>query len=254
MKKEMYYLLTGSEESEPIRMDTDLESYEAVESGTANLLNVLDDIRHHIATNKEGITRDEAIAEQMINILICKMSSEDDGEVVFSNGDQPAEISQSIHEYFDQVAVEKYSDTLPNGGEIELTDETLAYVVRQIRNIRLYDLGHDILGEAFQFFITPVLKGSQGQFFTPMDTIKMMVDMVNPRPDEKVIDPACRTGGFLTAASAHSAKEQTFATGGGAGQAALTTYQAEEGEGGVLWYRQRRISQRNYASPLYSIR
>jgi len=233
-RKETHYFLTDSEESEVIRMDADLESYEVVESDTANFLNILDDIRHHIATNEEGITRDEAIAEQMINLLICKMSSEDDGEAVFSNGDEPAEISKNIHEYFDQVVTKKYSDTLPNGGKIELTVETLAYIAQKIRDVHLHELGPDVLGEAFQFFITPVLKGSQGQFFTPMDTIKMMVDMVNPRPDEKVIDPACGTGGFLTAASAHSAKEQTFATGAGAGQAALTTYQDTGGEGGYF--------------------
>lgn len=217
-------------------MDADLESYDVAESDTANLLNILDDIRQHIATNEEGITRDEAIAEQMINLLICKMSSEDDGKRVFSKGDDSEEISNHIHKYFDEVVKKKYSNTLPNGGEIELTDETLAHVARQLRDINLHDIGQDVLGEAFQFFITPVLKGSQGQFFTPMDTIKMMVDMVNPQPDEKVIDPACGTGGFLTAASAHSAKEQTFATGTGAGQAALTTYQdtGRETEGGYF--------------------
>lgn len=88
-------------------MDADLESYEVVESDKANFLNILDNIRHYIATNEEGITRDESIAEQMINLLTSKMSSEDDGESVFSIGDEPAEISDIIHKYVSHEVTKK---------------------------------------------------------------------------------------------------------------------------------------------------
>ena len=53
------------------------------------------------------------------------------------------------------------------------------------------------LPEAFEVFIGPSLKGSQGQFFTPRNVVKMLIEMVNVSQNDKVIDPACGSGGFL---------------------------------------------------------
>ncbi|MBI5368601.1 MAG: SAM-dependent DNA methyltransferase [Planctomycetes bacterium] len=39
-----------------------------------------------------------------------------------------------------------------------------------------------------------------GQYFTPRELIKAIVDVMRPGPDETVCDPACGTGGFLLAA------------------------------------------------------
>ena len=39
-----------------------------------------------------------------------------------------------------------------------------------------------------------------GQYFTPRELIKAIVDVMQPRPDDTVCDPACGTGGFLLAA------------------------------------------------------
>lgn len=41
------------------------------------------------------------------------------------------------------------------------------------------------------------LKGSQGQFFTPRNVVKMIVEILNPDENDKIIDPACGSGGFL---------------------------------------------------------
>jgi len=47
------------------------------------------------------------------------------------------------------------------------------------------------------------LKGAQGQFFTPRNVIKLMVEIINPQPNELLIDPACGTGGFLVESLRH---------------------------------------------------
>ena len=41
------------------------------------------------------------------------------------------------------------------------------------------------------------MKGGQGQFFTPRNVVQMVIDMVDPEPDDKILDPACGSGGFL---------------------------------------------------------
>ena len=45
--------------------------------------------------------------------------------------------------------------------------------------------------------------GNAGEFYTPRPVTEFMVRMVDPKLDEKVMDPACSTGGFLTSAIEH---------------------------------------------------
>ena len=44
------------------------------------------------------------------------------------------------------------------------------------------------------------MRGDKGQFFTPRNVMKMVVEMINPSLDEKVLDSSCGTGGFLVTA------------------------------------------------------
>ena len=55
--------------------------------------------------------------------------------------------------------------------------------------------------------------GVNGQFRTPRHIIRMMVDLMEPAPDEVICDPACGTSGFLVAASEYlkeNRKEEVF--------------------------------------------
>jgi type I restriction enzyme M protein len=45
--------------------------------------------------------------------------------------------------------------------------------------------------------------GNAGEFYTPRAVTRFMVDMLDPRLGEKILDPACGTGGFLTGAIEH---------------------------------------------------
>ena len=48
--------------------------------------------------------------------------------------------------------------------------------------------------------------GDSGEFYTPRAVVRVMVDVVNPKIGETVLDPACGTGGFLVEAFTHVAK------------------------------------------------
>lgn len=48
--------------------------------------------------------------------------------------------------------------------------------------------------------------GSSGEFYTPRAVVQFMTEITNPKLGEKVLDPACGTGGFLTSAIEHIRK------------------------------------------------
>ena len=73
----------------------------------------------------------------------------------------------------------------------------LKYIVGELQLYSLKDSSRDAVGEAFEIFIGPSLKGAQGQFFTPRNVVNMIIRMIDPDTDEKILDPACGSGGFL---------------------------------------------------------
>ena len=49
--------------------------------------------------------------------------------------------------------------------------------------------------------------GDSGEFYTPRAVVRFMVERIDPRIGETVLDPACGTGGFLTESYAHMARQ-----------------------------------------------
>jgi len=49
--------------------------------------------------------------------------------------------------------------------------------------------------------------GDSGEFYTPRPIVRFMVEVMDPQLGEAVLDPACGTGGFLTEAYTHMAKQ-----------------------------------------------
>ena len=59
----------------------------------------------------------------------------------------------------------------------------------------------DVRGDVYEYLLNKIAQsGLNGQFRTPRHIIKMMVSMMQPKPDDVICDPACGTSGFLVAA------------------------------------------------------
>ncbi len=166
------------------------------------LQSVFRDIRNHLAGNLTGITRDEALAQQIINLLFCKVFDEmDKGPDQYVDfraavGESPETVHQRIMDIFASVK-ERYGDVFSKTDTIEIDPVSLAYVVGELQNYSITEASRDAIGDAFEVFIGPALRGTEGQFFTPRNVVRMMVDVLAPQPGELIIDPACGSGGFL---------------------------------------------------------
>jgi len=173
-----------------------------------NLKAVFKTMRNYLAANAVGITRDEVFAQQLINLIFCKIYDErftkPNDMVTFRAGvdEEPKEVRARIVQLFDLVK-KQYSDVIEIADAIQLDAASLTHIVGALQQYALTASDRDAVGEAFETFIGPALKGPQGQFFTPRNVVKMVVDMVDPQPDERIIDPACGSGGFLVEGLRH---------------------------------------------------
>ncbi len=70
------------------------------------------------------------------------------------------------------------------------------------------------LGDAFEYLLSVLgSQGDAGQFRTPRHIIDFIVQIVDPKKDETVLDPACGTAGFLISAYKHILRTNTDAKG-----------------------------------------
>src|SRR5213075_1207674 len=78
------------------------------------------------------------------------------------------------------------------------TPALLAKVVDLIDQVPMED--RDTKGDLYEYMLAKIATaGQNGQFRTPRHIIQLMVEMVEPKPDDVVCDPACGTAGFLIA-------------------------------------------------------
>ena len=165
-------------------------------------------IRHHLAGNAIGTTRDEALAQQLINLIFCKIYDErftaqnDILEFRAEVDETPQEIAARVGILFDKVKG-KYPEVLDFNDRIDLDERSVAYVVGELQNFCITEAERDVIADAFEMFIGGALKGGLGQFFTPRNVVRLMVEIVNPSPKGLLIDPACGSGGFLVESLKH---------------------------------------------------
>lgn len=175
---------------------------------SSDLKTIFRALRNHLAGNTVGTTRDEVLAQQLINLIFCKIYDErftkPDEIVSFRAGIDESEtkIKQRVVDLFEKVK-SKYKEVIDFSDKIALDAKSVRYIVGELQNYCLTDSDRDAIADAFETFIAGALKGGQGQFFTPRNVVKVMVEIIDPKSDELIIDPACGSGGFLVEALRH---------------------------------------------------
>ncbi len=172
-----------------------------------NLLYAFRRCHNYIAAN-EGMQKPEAFWE-LLKIIFCKIEDERSRELTFyvtpselKSRTSAATAKRRIQKLFTDKVVKDYPSIFiaSDAQEIQLNPSVLAFVVGQLQGFSLLASPVDVKGVAYEEIVGSNLRGDRGEFFTPRNACRMAVEMLDPRPDERLLDPACGTGGFLITA------------------------------------------------------
>ena len=81
--------------------------------------------------------------------------------------------------------------------DIRLTPEKVRTVVGYLESVNLGETDLDSKGRAFETFMGSFFRGNFGQYFTPREIVKFIVDVLPITQDSKILDTSCGSGGFL---------------------------------------------------------
>ncbi len=184
-----------------------------------NLLFVFKTCHNHIYVN-DGLQKQPAFFE-LLKVIFCKIEDERNipAPLEFyatskerNNPDGQLTVKKRISQIFIRVK-KKHGKIFEANEEILLAPRSLAYIVSELQKYSLLNTNIDIKGKAYEEIVGANLRGDRGEFFTPRNVMKMVVEMINPTINEKVLDSSCGTGGFLVNAMTHviGALEENFA-------------------------------------------
>ena len=83
--------------------------------------------------------------------------------------------------------------------------QLLRQVINKINEVDFNNLSErQHFGDIYEQILNDLQSaGNAGEYYTPRAVTSFMVDRIDPRPGESLLDPACGTGGFLTCAIRH---------------------------------------------------
>lgn len=182
---------------------------------------------HNYIHGNEGMPKDAAFW-QFLYLTFAKMQDEQSAapqKQFFALPEEPfnTEGRRRIRERIDRLfeAVKKKygpesdSPIFRGNEEITLSDAALAFLVAELQRYDFLRTDIDAKGLAYQELVGTNLRGDRGQYFTPREAIRLMVDMLAPHADERILDPSCGTGGFLTETLNYLLRSWKAADGGG---------------------------------------
>ena len=166
---------------------------------------------HNYIAGTEGLQKPDAFWE-LLKLIFCKI--EDERSEVLDFYVSPTELGNStaaapakarIQRLMSDKVVKKYPRIFTGvDRELGLKPNVVAYVVSQLQSYSLLASPVDVKGVAYEEVVGSNLRGDRGEFFTPRNACRMAVRMLSPQPDERLLDPACGTGGFLIIAMNHA--------------------------------------------------
>ncbi len=162
---------------------------------------------------------------ELLNLIFCKIYDEKRKFIDAENGksyrrmfwvgikeqnttEGRAKVAERIKGIFNGLKKDPlFSEVFDGNEKISLSDKGLAYIASELAKYSFLDATVDVKGMAYETIVSNTLKQEAGQFFTPRNIVRCMVEMLDPDEHHRVLDPACGSGGFLVMVLDHVRKK-----------------------------------------------
>ena len=164
---------------------------------------------HRTLYSNTNISRKEKLGSELIRLIFCKIYDElhdphDEPNFRVGINEDPADVKNRIVKIWNNIKKELQDDGICEAHETIVIDpKSIVYIVGELERYSLTKTNKDVVGAAFEIFAERQFTGDKGEFFTPRPIVKMCVEILDPKPNETIIDPACGSGGFLIYALEH---------------------------------------------------
>lgn len=175
----------------------DLVQKDKLVSEKKSLKGLIEEMEDEVLANA-GVDVFEEVFKLIYTKLYDEMESGRDHSrtLEFRNyGDTDEDLKVNIQNLFEK-AKEQWPGVFSTDAVITLTPSHLSICVSSLQDVKLFNSNLDVVDDAFEYLMNKSQKGEKGQFFTPRYVIDMCVRMLNPKKDEKMIDPASGSCGF----------------------------------------------------------
>jgi type I restriction enzyme M protein len=147
-------------------------------------------IRNFLAGRALGATRDQSLLEEVMKCLFAHKRMLLNGGI--PSGSDEFELAKRYRKYLADAG-----DVFVAKDELLLDPASIKFIHDHLSRIDLLSADRDPVGDLYETFIGSSIRGSEGQFFTPQNAGRWLVEAVAPASGERIIDPACGAGGFL---------------------------------------------------------
>jgi len=109
-----------------------------------------------------------------------------------------AELNPELKDVVDSVDFVQFAASRENA-------EILRQLIELFSEKKLHRVSPDILGDAYEWilrYFAPT-KAKEGEIYTPREVIQVLIEILDPKPEESVYDPACGSAGMLIEAFKH---------------------------------------------------
>ena len=154
----------------------------------------------------EGLTAGIERLNEFANVLFVKLFCEKNNKLEIWNTFKTTADELLINTFNNsmQTLIKDYDTELFTPLQIKKAN-TLRDLICRLDKLRFSSINQDVIGDAFEYFLQKATASGNdlGEYFTPRHIVKTMVRLINPLFKEKVYDPFCGTGGFLTESFNH---------------------------------------------------
>lgn len=164
---------------------------------------------------KRALIRSDQSFKEMTKILLVKMNEERRSKSnepnrflseyisKWANSEKVQEID--IFKKLFQDAKNSYPAIYNTSEEqLKITDnESIIEIIKLLEPWSFLGTGDDIKGAVYEIFLKSTLRGDFDQYFTPREIVDYIVKFSDPNIGDKILDPACGSGGFLIQAFNH---------------------------------------------------